>query len=115
MPADLALVVNRSFGGLRVQQELAQAASSQFGSGWAWLVREGDWLSPRRLTPIPRSRTLTPLVTIDVGNTPIISTTNRRADYAAAVMDKLMNWEFALENFRRAAPRRLTKGRAELT
>lgn len=105
MPADLAPVVNRSFGSLEgLKKELAQAASSQFGSGWAWLVREGDRLKVTKTANAhtPLEDGLTPLVTIDVWeHAYYLDYQNRRADYAAAVMDKLMNWEFALENFRR--------------
>jgi Fe-Mn family superoxide dismutase len=40
-----------------------------------------------------------PLVTIDVWeHAYYIDYQNRRADYVNAVLDKLINWEFALQN-----------------
>ena len=105
VPADLVQVIDRSFGSLEgLKKELGQAAASQFGSGWAWLVRDGDRLKVTKTANAhtPLEDGLTPLVTIDVWeHAYYLDYQNRRADYAAAVMDKLMNWEFALENFRR--------------
>jgi Fe-Mn family superoxide dismutase len=105
LPSELADAVNRSFGGLDgLKKELGQAAASQFGSGWAWLVKEGSRLKVTKTANAhtPLEEGLTPLLTIDVWeHAYYLDYQNRRADYAAAVMDKLLNWEFALENFRR--------------
>ena len=43
-----------------------------------------------------------PLLTVDVWeHAYYIDYQNRRADYANAVVDRLINWEFALENLHR--------------
>ena len=77
------------------------AAVSQFGSGWAWLVLDGDKLkivkTANAETPITHG--LKPLVTIDVWeHAYYLDYQNRRADHVNAVLDKLINWEFAAKN-----------------
>lgn len=81
--------------------ELAKAAASQFGSGWAWLVKDGDKLTIVKTgnadTPIAHGQK--PLLTIDVWeHAYYLDYQNRRADYVAAIMDHLINWEFAEQN-----------------
>jgi Fe-Mn family superoxide dismutase len=99
----LADKINASFGGFdKFKTELAATANGQFGSGWAWLVAEGDKLSVRRTanadTPV-YVQGVKPLLTIDVWeHAYYLDYQNRRADYVTAVIDKLLNWEFAAQN-----------------
>ena len=101
-PATLNAKMVAAFGGLDgCKKELAAAATSQFGSGWAWLVLEGDQLkvvkTPNAETPLTRG--LKPLLTIDVWeHAYYLDYQNRRADYVNAVLDKLVNWGFAADN-----------------
>lgn len=86
----------------RFKDELARAAVTQFGSGWAWLVLEGGRLrveqTPNAETPLTAPGRK-PLLTIDVWeHAYYVDYRNRRPDYVAAVLDKLLNWEFAAEN-----------------
>jgi Fe-Mn family superoxide dismutase len=81
---------------------LAKAAVTQFGSGWAWVVLEGGKLkveqTPNAETPLTAAGK-TPLLTIDVWeHAYYVDYRNRRPDYVAAVIDKLLNWEFAAKN-----------------
>jgi Fe-Mn family superoxide dismutase len=105
-PAALLQKMEASFGGLEpCLKELANAAATQFGSGWAWLVKAGDSLkvvkTPNAETPITQG--MTPLLTIDVWeHAYYLDYQNRRPDYIAAVLDKLVNWEFAAENLAKA-------------
>lgn len=98
----LAGMIEKSFGGFEpFKAEFAKAAASQFGSGWAWLVKDGDKLIVTRTgnadTPIAHGQK--PLLTIDVWeHAYYLDYQNRRADYVAAVLDKLINWEFAAQN-----------------
>jgi len=98
----LAELIDKSFGDFdQFKAEFAKAASSQFGSGWAWLVRDGDKLIVTKTgnadTPIARGQQ--PLLTIDVWeHAYYLDYQNRRADYVAAVLDSLINWDFAAQN-----------------
>jgi Fe-Mn family superoxide dismutase len=86
----------------RLKDELAKAAVSQFGSGWAWLVLEGGRLRVEQTSNADTPLTVpgqTPLLTIDVWeHAYYLDYRNRRPDYVTAVLDKLVNWEFAAEN-----------------
>ena len=94
--------IQDSFGSLDAcKKELAAAATTQFGSGWAWLVLDGSKLKVVKTanaeTPITTG--LKPLLTIDVWeHAYYLDYQNRRADYVNAVLDKLLNWDFAAEN-----------------
>jgi len=94
--------IKESFGTLDdCKKELATAAMAQFGSGWVWLVQDGETLkvvkTPNAETPLTTGAK--PLLTIDVWeHAYYLDYQNRRADYAKAVLDTLLNWDFALKN-----------------
>ena len=98
----LAEQINQSFGDYNTfKAEFAKAATSQFGSGWAWLVKDGDKLIVTKTgnadTPIAHGQQ--PLLTIDVWeHAYYLDYQNRRADYVTAVLENLINWEFAAQN-----------------
>jgi Fe-Mn family superoxide dismutase len=76
----------------------------QFGSGWAWLVSDGKGLSVVSTSnaEVPFTKGSTPLLTIDVWeHAYYVDYQNRRPDYLQAVIDKLINWDFAAENLAR--------------
>jgi Fe-Mn family superoxide dismutase len=95
-----------AYGGLdKLKTDLAAAATAQFGSGWAWLVAEGGKLTVHKTAnaETPTVRGTACLLTIDVWeHAYYLDYQNKRADYVAAVMDKLLNWDFAAENFEKA-------------
>ncbi len=101
-PAALKQKIEVYFGSVDAcKKELASAAVSQFGSGWAWLVMDGGVLKVVKTAnaDIPMTMGFTPLLTIDVWeHAYYLDWQNRRADYVNAVLDKLLNWEFALSN-----------------
>ena len=105
-PDALKKKIEASFGGIdALKKELANAAMSQFGSGWAWLIKDQGKIMVMKTgnadTPIAQGKN--PLVTIDVWeHAYYLDYQNRRADYVNAVIDKLINWDFALENFEKA-------------
>lgn len=100
-PAELRRHIEASFGSLAAcKKELAAAALSQFGSGWAWLAADGDRLKVIKTgnAELPVTLGLKPLLAIDVWeHAYYLDYQNRRADYVNAVLDKLVNWEFALQ------------------
>jgi len=104
--AALADKIGAAFGGHDAfKRQFADAAVKQFGSGWAWLVADGHSLKIVK-TPnaeLPLTKGLTPLLAIDVWeHAYYLDYQNKRPDYVAAVIDKLLNWEFAAQNLARA-------------
>ena len=103
-PAALRQKIEASFGSVDAcKKELATAATTQFGSGWAWLVKDGDKLQVTKTSNayLPLTKGLTPLLTIDVWeHAYYLDYQNRRPDYVNAVLDKLINWGFAADNDR---------------
>ncbi|OGS20252.1 MAG: superoxide dismutase [Elusimicrobia bacterium RIFOXYA2_FULL_40_6] len=86
------------------KKELAEAATTQFGSGWAWLVLDNGKLKVLKTANAdsPLSKGMKPLLNIDVWeHSYYLDYQNRRADYVTAVLDKLINWDFAAENLKR--------------
>ena len=101
-PAALKQRIETAFGSVDAfKKELASAAVSQFGSGWAWLVLENGLLKVVKTANanVPWTTGIKPLLVIDVWeHAYYLDYQNRRADYVNAVLDKLVNWEFALQN-----------------
>ncbi|MGH7128653.1 MAG: superoxide dismutase [Planctomycetaceae bacterium] len=95
----IAALVRESFGGHHAFcQAFIRSATEQFGSGWAWLVLDGERL---RITTTsnadtPLTSALTPLLAIDVWEHAYYPDyQNRRIDYVAASLSHLLNWDFA--------------------
>jgi Fe-Mn family superoxide dismutase len=103
-PAALKQKIEASFETVDAfKKELSAAAVAQFGSGWAWLVLDGDKLKVIKTdnADMPMPTGLKPILTIDVWeHAYYLDYQNRRVDYANAVLDKLINWDFATENLR---------------
>lgn len=103
---DLGRKIEISFGGYEnFIKEFAAAGMSQFGSGWVWLIRDGSSLKITKTSnaenPISQMRGA-PLLVLDVWeHAYYLDYQNRRSDYLAAILDKLINWNFATENFNR--------------
>ncbi|MCC7462704.1 MAG: superoxide dismutase [Gammaproteobacteria bacterium] len=104
-PAALKSRIEASFASVEAcRKELLAAATSQFGSGWAWLVEDAGKLAVTKTgnADNPLTKSQRPLLTIDVWeHAYYLDYQNRRADYVSALLDKLLNWEFALENLAR--------------
>jgi superoxide dismutase, Fe-Mn family len=99
---DLAAKIDASFGSLdKFKEEFKAAATTQFGSGWAWLIKDGDGLkitkSGNAENPIAHGQT--PLLTLDVWeHAYYIDFQNRRPDFITAYLENLVNWDFAAAN-----------------
>lgn len=101
-PTKVVESITASFGNFEsFKKEFLTAGVSQFGSGWVWLVKDGDKLkvlnTPNAMTPITSSQI--PLLVLDVWeHAYYLDYQNRRADYLEAVFDNLINWNFVAEN-----------------
>lgn len=97
--------IDHEFGGYEgFVKKFAAAASGQFGSGWAWLVKNGAKLeivaTPNAETPMAKGATC--LLTVDVWeHAYYVDYRNERDKYLDAVIRTRLNWKFAAENFSR--------------
>lgn len=99
---DLAKRIDSDLGGYdKFVEQFKQAAATQFGSGWAWLVLDGGKLkvekTPNAVNPLSQGK-LT-LLTIDVWeHAYYLDFQNRRPDFVATFLEHLVNWEYAERN-----------------
>lgn len=101
---ELAQAINKDFGSFAsFKEEFTKAAGGQFGSGWAWLVKDSSGklsvtATANAETPMTDSK-VTPLLTCDVWeHAYYIDFRNARPKYIEAFWS-LVNWDFAEENF----------------
>ena len=104
---ELMHAVDRDLGGLEeFKEKFAHEGASQFGSGWVWLVayddgRVGIEKTPDAVTPMAEGKRC--LLAIDVWeHAYYLDYQNRRPDFLEAVSGKLLNWDFAMQNFLRS-------------
>ena len=102
----IADAINASFGSFEnFKKEFVAGGVGQFGSGWVWLVADGDTLkitkSANAETPLTDG--LKPLLVCDVWeHAYYLDFQNRRPDYIATFLNELVNWDFANENLANA-------------
>jgi Fe-Mn family superoxide dismutase len=99
----IAAKIDSDLGGYDKFVELfKQAATTQFGSGWAWLVLDKDGKLAVTKTPnadLPMAHGQKALLTCDVWeHAYYIDYRNRRPDFVATFLDKLVNWDFVNSN-----------------
>lgn len=104
----LATAIKNDFGSMdKLKEELAAEAVGHFASGWAWLVVDGDKLKVISTHDAETALTenVNPLVTIDVWeHAYYLDTQNARPKYVSNVLDNVINWKFASDNFDRGTP-----------
>jgi Fe-Mn family superoxide dismutase len=104
---ELEQKINASFGSLdKFKEEFKNAGGTQFGSGWAWLIKDGDTLkvvkSPNAENPIAYGQT--PLLTMDVWeHAYYLDYQNSRPNFMQNFVDHLINWDFVAQNLTAAA------------
>ncbi len=102
---DLLEAIEDAFGTFEsAKEKLADAAADEFGSGWAWLVHDGTSLEILSTTDAvnPVREGKIPLLTIDVWeHAYYLDRQNERGKYIEAVVEHLLNWEFATQNFQK--------------
>ena len=101
----LATAIKNDFGSMDALREaLSNEAVGHFASGWAWLVVDGGKLKVISTHDAETAITsdVNPLVTIDVWeHAYYIDQMNKRPAYVKAVLENLINWKFASDNFDR--------------
>lgn len=111
LQGSLKEAIERDFGSVDAFKEaFEKAAATRFGSGWAWLVKQGD-----KLAVVSTANQDSPLMGKDIAGCegkPIIGLDvwehayylnyqNRRPDYIKAFWN-VVNWDKAQENFDKA-------------
>jgi superoxide dismutase, Fe-Mn family len=111
---DLAQRIATDFGSFdKFASDFAQAAESQFGSGWAWLVLDKGKLAVTKTADadLPMKHGQEALLTIDVWeHAYYLDHRNLRPRYIKSFLDNLVNWDFAAKNL---AASRKQNGRSE--
>jgi Fe-Mn family superoxide dismutase len=102
-PDALREVIANAFGSVdSFRHEFAEAANGEFGSGWAWLVK--DKFGRLRIQKSsdaenPMQGEFVPLLTLDVWeHAYYIDYRNERARYVTSFLDHLLNWDFVALN-----------------
>ncbi len=99
---ELAQKIDADFGSYDQFAEAFKAAgATQFGSGWAWLVLEGDTLKvTKTLNAVnPLISNQVPLLTMDVWeHAYYLDYQNQRPSYIDTFLSDLVNWDFVAQN-----------------
>ena len=103
---NVAEAINAAFGSFDAfKEKFAAAATTRFGSGWAWLVKSGSGVeitsTPNQDTPVMEGKT--PVLGLDVWeHAYYLKYQNRRPDYIAAFWN-VVNWEEVERRFNSAS------------
>lgn len=104
----LETAIKNDFGSMDALLEaLTDEAVTHFASGWAWLVVDGGKLKVISTHDAGTAITenVNPLLTIDVWeHAYYLDQKNKRPAYVKAVLENLLNWKFASDNFDRGTP-----------
>ncbi|CAL5045358.1 unnamed protein product [Urochloa decumbens] len=125
-PERLLKFINRDFGSYELMiQQFMDAALTQFGSGWVWLsYKESKLPYVKSRSPIPSdnygrlviSKTPNAINPLVWGHSPLLAIDvwehayyldyeDRRADYVAAILEKLVSWEAVESRLMKAVQR----------
>lgn len=102
---NLSQAINSAFGSFdKLKEQFTTAASTRFGSGWAWLIKRGQKVevisTANQDSPIMEGAF--PIIGLDVWeHAYYLKYQNRRPDYIAAWWN-VVNWKVAEDRFNRA-------------
>jgi Fe-Mn family superoxide dismutase len=101
---DVASAIDKAFGGFdKFKEQFKEAAVTQFGSGWAWLVSDKGALKITKTAnaDLPMVHGQKALLTVDVWeHAYYLDYQNRRPDFVQAFLDHLVNWDFVAQNLK---------------
>ena len=93
---ELLKKIEKDFGSYeKFREEFKTAATTQFGSGWAWLAEKNGKLSVIKTSnaDTPLAHGYKPLITVDVWeHAYYLDYQNRRPDFVDAFLDHLVKW-----------------------
>lgn len=99
---EVSEAINSAFGSYQgFRDQFTEAATTQFGSGWAWLVQgdKGLEITKTANADLPLKHDQKALLTIDVWeHAYYIDFRNARPNYISTYLDSLVNWEFVAKN-----------------
>ncbi len=99
---DLAARIDKDFGSFdKFKEEFTAAATTQFGSGWAWLIDDNGTLKVTKTSNAvdPVAEGQKALLTLDVWeHAYYIDFRNARPAFIKNYLDNLVNWDFAAAN-----------------
>lgn len=102
---NLAKAIESAFGSFdKFKEEFTKAATTRFGSGWAWLTKSGGKVevSSTANQDSPYMEGKTPIVGLDVWeHAYYLKYQNKRPDYIGAFWN-VVNWQVAEERFNSA-------------
>ncbi|KPN96984.1 superoxide dismutase [Lysinibacillus sp. ZYM-1] len=102
---DVAKAIDAKFGSFDAfKEEFAKAATTRFGSGWAWLIVDGDSVAvtstPNQDSPVMEGKK--PVLGLDVWeHAYYLNYQNRRPDYIGAFWN-VVNWDVVEAKFQAA-------------
>jgi Fe-Mn family superoxide dismutase len=98
-------IIEKDFGSYEnFVSEFKNAGATQFGSGWAWLVLDGDNLKIIKTgnAETPLTSNAKPLMTMDVWeHAYYLDFQNARPTYIDTFLNHLLNWDFVTENLKK--------------
>jgi Fe-Mn family superoxide dismutase len=106
---DLASAIDVAFGNFEAfRQAFLDAATGQFGSGWAWLVADNGNLrvvaTPNAVPPMVKGQQA--LITCDVWeHAYYLDYQNERPRFVETFLDHLVDWQFVAGQFMTMRPR----------
>jgi Fe-Mn family superoxide dismutase len=103
---ELAKAIDAAFGSYDdFVKEFVQAGLTQFGSGWAWLVKDGEALKIVKTgnADLPLKHGQTALLTVDVWeHAYYIDYRNARQKYVETYLQRLVDWDFVAAKYEAA-------------
>lgn len=101
---ELLAAIERDFGSFdKFREEFANAATTQFGSGWAWLVKDASGklsVTKTANADLPMRHGQKALLTIDVWeHAYYVDFRNARPKYIDTFLNSLVNWDFVAANY----------------
>ncbi len=101
---ELEEALEKTFGGFdEFREHFRNAAVDQYGNGYIWICSDAFGnvqITKSANAQNPMTMGLRPLLTVDVWeHAYYLDYQNRRAEFVDGVVEKLLNWEFAGQNY----------------